>query len=176
MSYSEKIKAYRESKGMTHEAFGSKVGVSRGSVQQWERGLTAPTRKNQPAVAKLMNISVSELMGTDSSPSGVAEERANYSVPERHGTDWPFDLVGLERERYECLPIASKHAIQSKMREALEHEEAQVTKANSNKPTVHQEPHSQLSAQVVSISSYKDSRAKSLGLAKNQRESNIRAK
>lgn len=47
---------------MTHQQFGDAVGVSRGAVQQWELGVTAPTRKNQPAVAAFMGISVSELM------------------------------------------------------------------------------------------------------------------
>lgn len=47
---------------MTHQEFADAVGVSRGAVQQWERGSTAPTRKRQPAVAEYMGISVAELM------------------------------------------------------------------------------------------------------------------
>lgn len=62
MSYSEKIKQFREAKGLTHEQFANAVGVSRGAVQQWERGITAPTRKNQPAVAAYMGITIAELM------------------------------------------------------------------------------------------------------------------
>lgn len=57
---------------MTHQEFADAVGVSRGAVQQWERGLTAPTRKRQPAVADYMGISVAELMqGTSTSPALV---------------------------------------------------------------------------------------------------------
>lgn len=47
---------------MTHQQFADAVGVSRGAVQQWESGATAPKRPNQPAVAKFMGISISELM------------------------------------------------------------------------------------------------------------------
>lgn len=62
MTYSAKIKAFRESRKLTHQQFADTVGVSRGAIQQWENGATAPKRVNQPAVAKFMGISVSELM------------------------------------------------------------------------------------------------------------------
>ena len=55
---------------MTHQQFADAVGVSRGAVQQWERGLTAPTRKNQPVVAAFMGITVTELMGDTLPQSG----------------------------------------------------------------------------------------------------------
>ena len=49
--------------GMTEQQFAVAVGVSRGAVQQWERpGGTAPKRGNQPQVAKLLGISVAELV------------------------------------------------------------------------------------------------------------------
>ena len=70
MTYSARIKAFRESRKLTHQQFADAVGVSRGSIQQWENGATAPKRVNQPAVAKFMGISVSELMA-DGHQSGV---------------------------------------------------------------------------------------------------------
>ena len=65
MSYSEKIKKFRTSRKLTHQQFADAVGVSRGSIQQWERGVTAPKRLNQPAVAKFMGVSIAELMSDD---------------------------------------------------------------------------------------------------------------
>lgn len=66
MSIHQKIREGRAKLGMTEQQFGDAVGVSRGAVQQWEKeGGTAPTRKNQPAVAKLLGIPVAELMGGD---------------------------------------------------------------------------------------------------------------
>ena len=48
---------------MTEQRFADAVGVSRGAVQQWERAAgTAPKRANQPLVAKLLGISVPELV------------------------------------------------------------------------------------------------------------------
>lgn len=54
---------------MTEREFAAAVGVTRAAVQQWERpGGTAPKRSNQPAVARLLGISVGELVsqGADS--------------------------------------------------------------------------------------------------------------
>lgn len=63
MSIHKKIRDGRLRLGLTEQQFGDVVGVSRGAVQQWEKeGGTAPTRKNQPAVAKLLGMSVAELM------------------------------------------------------------------------------------------------------------------
>lgn len=69
MNVHERIKDGRKRLGMTEEAFGAKVGVTRGSVQQWERGKTAPSRKRQPVVAALLGLTVAELM----SESNVTE-------------------------------------------------------------------------------------------------------
>lgn len=64
MSIHELIREGRQRLGLTHEAFAKLCGVSRSAVQQWEReDGTAPSRAHQPAVAKTLGISVSELMG-----------------------------------------------------------------------------------------------------------------
>lgn len=64
MSIHQVIRGGRIRLKMTEQQFADAIGVSRGSVQQWEReGGTAPSRKHQPEVAKLIGISVAELMG-----------------------------------------------------------------------------------------------------------------
>ena len=48
---------------MTEEQFADALGVTRSAVQQWEReGGTAPNRQKQPKVAKLLGLSVAQLM------------------------------------------------------------------------------------------------------------------
>lgn len=52
---------------MTEQQFAEAVGVTRGAVQQWEKeGGTAPTRKKQPLVAKVLGLSVAQLMSGES--------------------------------------------------------------------------------------------------------------
>ena len=71
MTYSTKIRAFREARQMTHQQFADAVGVTRGAVQQWERGATAPSRKKQPEVAKFLGLSIGELMDDDRSGVSV---------------------------------------------------------------------------------------------------------
>lgn len=80
MSIHSKIREGRIRLGLTEEAFGEKVGVSRGAVQQWEKeDGTAPNRGRQEAVAKLLGISVAELLTDQPLP------------------DWPFMQITPEQ-------------------------------------------------------------------------------
>lgn len=62
MSIHKLIRDGRLKLSLSEAQFAEKVGVSRGAVQQWERGKTAPKRANAPAVAQLLGISVAELL------------------------------------------------------------------------------------------------------------------
>lgn len=82
MSIHQKIREGRAKLHMTEQQFGDAVGVSRGAVQQWEKeGGTAPTRKNQPAVAKILGMSVAELMSDGASlPITISNEFAGSAL------------------------------------------------------------------------------------------------
>jgi len=63
MSVHKIIRAGLERLKLNEQAFAGLLGVTRGTVQQWEKkGGTAPNCKRQPAVAALLDITVSELM------------------------------------------------------------------------------------------------------------------
>jgi SOS-response transcriptional repressor LexA len=63
------IRTNREKLGLTVEEFADLCGVSRGAVQHWERGATAPNRRHAPLVASVLGITVSELAAGDSNIS-----------------------------------------------------------------------------------------------------------
>lgn len=66
---------------MTEQQFADALGVSRGAVQQWERpGGTAPKRSNQPAVAKLLGISIAELVAGGSNVGRSVDARAHVPI------------------------------------------------------------------------------------------------
>jgi transcriptional regulator with XRE-family HTH domain len=104
MSYSTKIQEFRESRKMTHQEFGDAVGVSRGAVQQWEKGATAPTRKNQPVVAKFIGITVGELMADKDHSTvdsrDIAKRYLESSDAVKSAVD---DLTTLPKEEAEKL-------------------------------------------------------------------------
>lgn len=57
--------------GLTEQQLADRIGVSRGSIQMWERGETAPKRTNQQAVADALGVTVAELMGLQAAASVV---------------------------------------------------------------------------------------------------------
>lgn len=64
MKTHEVIKAKRKLLKLSEQALADRVGVTRGAVQQWERpNGTAPSRAHQEAVARALNLTVTELMG-----------------------------------------------------------------------------------------------------------------
>jgi SOS-response transcriptional repressor LexA len=67
--------------GMTEQQFAAAAGVSRGAVQQWERpGGTAPKRSNQPVVARLLGVSVAELVSGGSNVAVGSDLRARVPL------------------------------------------------------------------------------------------------
>lgn len=112
MNVHDRIRQGRARLGLTENEFAARVGVTRGSVQQWERGATAPNRTRQPAVAKLLGISVSELMSEDSNVApgnfskGVVPLISWIQAGEWVGANDP--LQPGEAERW--LPCAASHS------------------------------------------------------------------
>jgi SOS-response transcriptional repressor LexA len=95
---------------MSEQQFADAIGVSRGAVQQWEKpGGTAPKRGNQPQVAKILGISVAELLSGGSNVGGrlivraevplVSEvEAGNYTVIDNFKPKGRFDTVPVSIE------------------------------------------------------------------------------
>ena len=86
MSVHTRIRQFREAKQLTHQQFADAVGVSRGAIQQWESGATAPARRTQPAVATFMGITVSELM--------TEEDPKHPTLPAIYQPNAPIPLAG----------------------------------------------------------------------------------
>lgn len=86
MSIHKTIRDGRKRLGMTEQQFANALGVTRGAVQQWEKDDgTAPKRKLQPEVAKLLGITVGELLAESPTlsaqlPSGEWTPHVNPSL------------------------------------------------------------------------------------------------
>jgi phage repressor protein C with HTH and peptisase S24 domain len=93
----QKIREARQRLEMTEQQFADAVGVTRAAVQQWEKegGGTAPARKNQPAVAKVMGISVAELMSQEL--RSTAREPSNVEPAGQPRIAKPTPVVGTAR-------------------------------------------------------------------------------
>lgn len=75
------IRAGRRRLGLSEQQFADAVGVSRGAVQQWEKlEGTAPRRANQPRVARVLGVSVAELLLAGSNVSDPLNIRQQVSL------------------------------------------------------------------------------------------------
>lgn len=76
---------------MTEQQFADAVGVTRGAVQQWEKeGGTAPARKRQGRVAKLLGLSIAELMDQSSEQHHPPAHATGDGKPAKATTQSPF--------------------------------------------------------------------------------------
>jgi transcriptional regulator with XRE-family HTH domain len=85
MATHDLIRRARIALKMTEQQLADKLGVSRGAVQHWEReDGTAPSRRNQQAVADALKLTVAELVLGQSDkyqdPPKAAEPPAAYKV------------------------------------------------------------------------------------------------
>ena len=55
------IKQKRESKGLTQEELGKKIGVNRSTVAMWETGEAMPRADKLPELAKILGCSIDDL-------------------------------------------------------------------------------------------------------------------
>lgn len=81
MSIHQKIRDFRRAKGWTEQQFADACDVSRSTIRLWELdGGTAPNRKKQPDVARVMGITVAELVADDSVRTKTFEAQAKCLV------------------------------------------------------------------------------------------------
>ncbi len=74
------IRAKRKALGLTEQQLADRVGVSRGTVQHWERpGGTAPNRNRQAKVAEALGITMGELL------AGLASGQLEPNIQLRSG-------------------------------------------------------------------------------------------
>lgn len=88
MNIGQKIKLLRERKGITLQEVGDLWGISRSSVSGWESGAAKPGIDKLPALARLLGVSIDELLNTSDLLPGamrvvVAEDDSSefYQIP-----------------------------------------------------------------------------------------------
>ncbi|WP_294468363.1 helix-turn-helix transcriptional regulator [uncultured Anaerofustis sp.] len=72
----ENIKALRKSKGLTQEEIAIKLNVVRQTVSKWEQGLSVPDSDMLISISKVLETSVSTLLGESVTESKVHDLKA----------------------------------------------------------------------------------------------------
>ena len=110
---------------MTEQRFADALGVSRGAVQQWEKGDTAPARKHQQAVADLIGVTIGELMSGESSKYPTAT-KSTHKASEPTAEN-PFMAMNEVRTLFESMS-------RNGQREAIEYMRYLATKHPAGPP------------------------------------------
>lgn len=93
MSVGGNIQKYRQAMGLSQEALGEKLFVSRQSVDLWEKDQTVPTVENIMGLKDVLGISFDELLGGESDsmeaqPEPVETYRFRFSESEWKSVFW----------------------------------------------------------------------------------------
>lgn len=59
------IKMARVMKSLSQEELAKMMGVTQGTVSQWEKGITHPSIKRLSRLANILNISLTDLIGEE---------------------------------------------------------------------------------------------------------------
>lgn len=51
----------RKQKGMSQEDLSKKLGLTQGTISQWENGVTLPTADKLPEIAKVLDCTIDDL-------------------------------------------------------------------------------------------------------------------
>ena len=78
MFLSKRIKEKRIEAGLTQEALGKELNVSKVSVCNWEKGLKKPSSKNLIQLSKVLNTPLEYLIGNDSYV--ISEDNQSYGL------------------------------------------------------------------------------------------------
>ena len=73
---SRNIQAARKALGLTQEDLAGRLGVARQTVAKWESGESLPDLENAYALAKLLGVSVDDLIAHNEATTG-------YPIPPR---------------------------------------------------------------------------------------------
>ena len=80
MTTGEKIAALRKEQGMSQEALGEKLGLSRQAVSKWEADQAVPTMDNLMELSKLFDVPVDTLLRPDAELTPKAEDTAEQAA------------------------------------------------------------------------------------------------
>ena len=79
MTLGERIAEKRKEHGLSQEALGEELGVSRQSVYKWESGSALPEIEKLIAMSRLFGVTIGWLLGVEEAPPGGSPEPAQPS-------------------------------------------------------------------------------------------------
>lgn len=116
-AFSENLRQLRKEKGLSLEQLANYIGVSKSSINMYERGEREPSFETTEAIADFFNVNLDFLLGRE-------EQKNNASLPEQEGVVTltagaiPIPNVETLLEYFSLLSFSEK---QEFLKSALDH-------------------------------------------------------
>lgn len=95
MAFADNLMRMRKEKGLSQEALGAKIGVTRQTVSKWETGETTPELNKLIELSQFFEVSLDELVG---------KEPAEKNTPIRH-IGIPFHYEYVSKRKIRGVPL-----------------------------------------------------------------------
>lgn len=100
MGIGQRIAQKRREQGLSQEALGERLGVSRQSIYKWESEAALPEIEKLIALSSLFGVSVGWLLGVEDVPAGEAAPAEDAPRPAGELTEAQLSMVEKIAERY----------------------------------------------------------------------------
>jgi transcriptional regulator with XRE-family HTH domain len=91
MGFGDRLKTAREAAGLTGEAVGAQVGVSKATISHWEKGRYEPSIEQIRGLCAVLNVSAAWLFeqeALDLPPDAIEEARVYAALPLEDRRKW----------------------------------------------------------------------------------------
>jgi transcriptional regulator with XRE-family HTH domain len=82
--FPERLKKYREDKGMTQAELAAKVGVSAVTITRYEKGVREPNMDTLSKIAKILECTLDDMLGVRTIVDGDVSDELNDYLDELH--------------------------------------------------------------------------------------------
>jgi len=111
MTLGRRIQERRKQHGLSQEALGAEMGVSRQAISKWESDLTIPEIDKLIALSKLFGVSVGWLLGAESmaekeESAGELSDRERQLVEAVSGRYLEMEKINQERKHHRHIVLA----------------------------------------------------------------------
>lgn len=104
MTFGERLMSLRRARGLSQEALGDMLDVTRQTVSKWERGDSTPELEKLVELSRIFGVSLDELAGIERTerPGDAAQAQPEQSVP---GAGWRWHYEYKSRRTLFGLPL-----------------------------------------------------------------------
>ncbi len=98
LKIAEKLQAQRKAHGYSQEELADLLNVSRQAVSKWERGEASPDTDNLIALAKIYNITIDQLINSESEDEVVVEDKDEGKAQEKDKNESEAENIEVIQE------------------------------------------------------------------------------